>query len=158
MKKSAVIRLKPLVISILIPIAVGLLAGFLTKGSMKQYQSLLKPPLSPPGIVFPIVWTVLFVLMGISSYLVYQSDSPIKKPALSVYAIQLFFNFMWSILFFSFQLWLFAFLWLLAMWLLIIIMIVLFYQANHIAAYLQIPYLLWVSFAAYLNYAIYILN
>lgn len=158
MKKSAVIQFKPLIISILISLAVGGLSGFLTMGSMEQYKQLTQPPLAPPSIVFPIVWTILFILMGVSAYLVYVSNSPYKKPALTVYAIQLFFNFMWSIFFFNLEMRLFAFFWLLALWVLIVIMILLFYKVDKRAAYLQIPYLLWVSFAAYLNFAIYLLN
>ncbi|WMJ21925.1 TspO/MBR family protein [Paludicola sp. MB14-C6] len=158
MKKSAIIQFKPLIISILIPLAVGGLSGFLTKNSMELFKNLNQPPLAPPPILFPIVWTILFILMGISAYLVWVSDSPYKKPALLLYGVQLFFNFMWSIIFFNWEMRLFAFIWLMILWLLIIIMIALFYKVDKRAAYLQIPYLLWVTFAAYLNFAIYILN
>lgn len=146
-----------LIIAILIPIATGMLAA-LFSGNMAVYSTLNKPPLSPPGFIFPIVWSILYVLMGISSYIIYESESPYKNKALRIYAIQLFFNFFWSILFFGFSLYLHAFLWLLALIILIIIMIYTFYQISPLAAYLQIPYLLWCIFAAYLNFMIYQLN
>lgn len=146
-----------LIIAILIPIAVGMLSAVLS-GNISIYSEINKPPLAPPGFVFPIVWGILYILMGISSYLIYESDSPFKNQALGIYALQLFFNFFWSIFFFRFNWYLFAFLWLLAMIVLIIIMIDSFYKIKPLAAYLQIPYLLWCLFAAYLNFMIYRLN
>ena len=146
-----------LIISILIPIAVGTLSA-LFSGRMSLYSQINKPSLSPPGFIFPIVWIILYILMGISSYLVYKSDNPNKKNALKTYAIQLFFNFWWSIIFFRFSLYLFAFLWLLVMIALITIMIYKFYKIKPLSSYLQIPYLLWCLFAAYLNFMIYRMN
>lgn len=146
-----------LIIAILIPIAVGTLSA-LFSGNMSIYSTINKPPLSPPGLLFPIVWLILYLLMGISSYIIYESEHPNKKNALKTYAIQLFFNFWWSIIFFRFSLYLFAFLWLLALIAFIIIMIYQFYQISPLASYLQIPYLLWCSFASYLNFMIYVLN
>jgi tryptophan-rich sensory protein len=93
-----------------------------------SYASFTKPSFAPPGILFPIIWTILYLLMGVSSYIVAQSDHPGKLLALRTYFIQLFFNFMWSILFFG------------------------------LSNYLQIPYLIWLCFAAYLNIAIWLLN
>lgn len=145
-----------LIISILIPLAVGAVSSLLS-GTMTS-ATFVKPSFAPPDYLFPIVWTILYILMGISSYLVYTSDSPLKTPALMIYAIQLVFNFFWSILFFRFSLYGIAFLWLLALVGLIVIMIYLFSKIRPVAAYLQIPYLLWCLFAAYLNYAIYTLN
>ncbi len=151
---------KSYIIGILIPVAVGGLAAFLTRNSMDIYSKIEKPPLSPPGILFPIVWTILYVLMGIGSTIIY--NNPIKgeqsKNALTVYGVQLLVNFFWSILFFNLEAYLFSFVWLVVMWLLIILMIVLFSKINKAAAYLQIPYLLWVTFAGYLNLMIYLLN
>lgn len=147
----------PLIIAILIPIAVGELSS-LFSGNMSMYPQINKPPLSPPGFLFPIVWTILYILMGISSYIIYQSDSPDKKKALKTYGIQLFFNFLWSIIFFGLNQYLLSFLWLIALIVLIVIMIYQFYQINPAAAYLQIPYLIWCLFAAYLNFMIYKLN
>lgn len=146
-----------LIIAILIPLAVGTVSA-LFSGNMSIYSTINKPPISPPGFIFPIVWIILYILMGISSYLIYVSEHPNKTNALKTYAIQLFFNFWWSIIFFRFSLYLFAFIWLLIMIALIVIMIYQFYQISPLASYLLIPYLLWCSFAAYLNYMIYMLN
>ena len=111
-----------LIIAILIPIAVGTLSA-LFSGRTSLYSTINKPPLSPPGFIFPIVWFILYILMGISSYIIYESDSPAKIEALNTYALQLFFNFWWSIIFFRFSLFLFAFLWLLSLIFLISVMI-----------------------------------
>jgi len=145
------------IIAILIPVAVGMLSA-LFSGNTTLYSTIQKPLLSPPGFIFPIVWTILYILMGISSYIIYESNNPYQKKALKTYAIQLFFNFLWSILFFRFSLYFFSFLWLLILIALIVKMIYQFYQINPISAYLQIPYLLWCIFAAYLNFMIYKLN
>lgn len=152
------IKLKPLIISLVIALGVAGLSALFTMNSMDVYSELVQPPLAPPSIVFPIVWTVLFTLMGISAYLVYVSEDRDRKPALYVYALQLAFNFIWSIIFFCIQAYLVAFIWLILLWALILAMIILFYRASKPAALLQIPYLLWVSFAGYLNLMIYILN
>lgn len=146
-----------LAISILIPLLVGSLSALLS-GNMTKYASLNKPVLSPPAFIFPVVWTILYILMGISSYIIYSSGSAETANALKTYAVQLFMNFLWSILFFRFQQYLFAFLWLVVLIILIYIMIKQFYKINPVASYLQIPYLLWCLFAAYLNFSIYILN
>lgn len=146
-----------LIISILIPIAIGFLSALIS-GNMSAYSDLNKPPLSPPAFIFPIVWTVLYILMGISSYFIYISENKNKNKALKIYAIQLFFNFFWSIIFFGLSQYLLAFLWLIALIFIIIMMIYQFYQIKPLLAYLQIPYLLWCIFAAYLNLMIYIMN
>ena len=154
------INWKVLILSILLPLAVGGLSALLSAGSMQSFNMMAKPPLSPPGILFPIVWTILFVLMGIASYLVYTSDTPSEKKAsaLKFYALQLVVNFFWSIIFFSFKAYLFAFFWLILLWVLIVITIVKFWQADQKAALLLFPYIIWVTFAGYLNLAIYFLN
>lgn len=139
---------------IILPLLVGGLSALLS-GNMDLPNS---PSITPPSVVFPIVWTILYLLMGISSYLIYESDSPDKETALRTYGIQLFFNFCWSIVFFRLGWYLFAFFWLLILIGLIIRMIYEFYQIKPIAAYLQIPYLLWCIFAAYLNYLVYLVN
>ena len=146
-----------LIIAILIPLAVGTVSALFSR-NISLYSTINKPALSPPAFLFPIVWIILYILMGISSYLVYESNSPDKRNALKTYAIQLFFNFWWSIIFFRFSLYLFAFLWLLVMIALIVIMIYKFYKIRPLSAYLQFPYLLWCLFAAYLNFMIYRLN
>lgn len=145
------------IISVLIPIAAGTLSA-LFSGGMSIYTEINKPQFAPPGFLFPIVWTILYILMGISSYVIYESDSIHKPKALTLYAVQLFFNFFWSILFFKFELYLPAFFWLLIMIVIITAMINCFYKINPLAAYLQIPYLLWCIFALFLNFAIYLLN
>ena len=153
------IQWKKLIFCILIPLIVGGLSAWLTKNSMESFDSLTKPPLAPSGWVFPIAWSILFVLMGIASYFVLVSDKPARaKTALTVYGIQLAFNFLWSIIFFNLENYLFAFVWLMMLWLLIILATVLFWRIDKRAGYLMIPYLLWVTFAVYLNFGIYLLN
>ncbi len=152
-------KIKVYLVSILIPLAVGGLAAFLTRNNMMLYGEITKPPLAPPAILFPIVWTILYVLMGIGCARVYLSEqSTDRSSALLVYALQLFFNFFWSIIFFNARAFLAAFVWIVALWLLIISMIRKFLKVDRIAGLINIPYLLWVTFAAYLNLAIYILN
>lgn len=152
------IKWKSLIWNLALPLLVGGLSAFLTSDSMKQFAQLEQPFLSPPGWLFPVVWTILFLLMGISSYLVTHTNSPYRVTTLRVYGIQLAVNFFWPVLFFRLQAFLGAFFWLLLLWVLIIVMIVLFYKVKPWAAYLQIPYLLWVTFAGYLNLAVYFLN
>ncbi len=149
---------KQLLISIGISLGTGALAGFLTQNSMEIYSQLKQPALSPPGWLFPIVWTILYLLMGISAYLIYSSNSPNKEKALTIYVWQLLFNFLLSIVFFNLQNIPLAFIILIILWLLIIAMIKVFKEINPLAACLQIPYLLWVTFAGYLNLMLYILN
>ncbi len=146
------------VVSILIPLAVGALAGLLTRGSMEDYGTLQRPPLSPPGTLFPIVWTILYVLMGIGSAIIQLSGSAQAENALKTYWLQLAVNFVWPILFFVLGAHLLALLWLLLLLFLVIRMIYLFWQISPTAALLQIPYLLWLLFATYLNAGIWLLN
>lgn len=143
-----------------IPLLVGIVAGLLTRGSMETFSRLNQPPLSPPGILFPIVWTILYTLMGIASYLVYSSGKEKEEiiNALLIYFLQLAVNFFWSIFFFNLEWYTFAFFWLVLLWVLIFYTIRLFYPISSIAAYLLIPYLLWVTFAGYLNLGIAALN
>jgi len=140
--------------------AVGLLSGWLTRESTKIYQeTITQPPLSPPSIVFPIVWGILFALMGIGAARIYLSSaSGARSRSLLLFLIQLAFNFFWSIIFFNFQAFGFALIWLILLWLLILLMIRSFYQVDKLAAWLQIPYLIWVTFAVYLNFGIWTLN
>ncbi len=154
------INLKALIIAVIIPLAVGGLSALLTRGSMESFAMINKPPLSPPAILFPIVWTILYVLMGLASYFVYVSDiAPgTKRVALTLYGVQLFFNFFWSILFFNLEAYLTAFVWLVILLILIVATAMLFYAIDKKAGYLLIPYILWVTFAGYLNLAIYFLN
>jgi tryptophan-rich sensory protein len=154
-------KIRPYIISTAITLGVGALSALLTRGSMEAYRNINKPPLNPPLIVFPIVWTVLFILMGISSAIVYTKRNENQEDAYSalrIYGLQLAVNFFWSIIFFNMQAYLFSFIWLLLLWGLIITMITQFRKIDFSAAYIQIPYLLWVTFAGYLNLMIYILN
>ncbi len=153
-------QIKTYAVGIGIPLAVGGLSALLTAGNMDIYDSIQQPPLAPPAALFPIAWTILYVLMGIGSVWVYKNDRNIRlrNNALLVYLVQLAVNFFWSIIFFNFQAFLFSFIWLVLLWGLIILMIYKFSKVSKPAAYLQIPYLLWVTFAGYLNFAIYILN
>ncbi len=142
-----------LFIDILIPVAIGGIVGFIINPYI-DYNSLVQPPLSPPSIVFPIVWTILYVLMGISYYLL---KNPSKKEKI-IYFVQLGVNALWSLFFFIGKFYLFSFIWIILLDVLVIFMIGIFYQNSKISGYLQIPYLVWILFATYLNLGIYILN
>lgn len=142
--------------SILLPVLIGALVGLITSGSM-DYNMLQKPPIAPPGAVFPIVWTILYVLMGIS-YGILKTNNQTDEETDWIYYIQLAINALWSIIFFTFKWRLFAFVWIILLAVAIIAMITKFYNKNKIAGLLQIPYILWVVFAAYLNFGFYILN
>lgn len=159
-KRVVIMKIKDksaLIIAILIPLTVGSFSTVVSGGT-SAYSVINKPASSPPAALFPIVWTILYILMGISSYLIYVSGDAGSKKALGIYALQLMFNFFWSIIFFGFSKYLFAFLWLIALIMLIVLMIYMFYQINPIAAYLQIPYLVWCIFAAYLNFMVFKMN
>lgn len=142
--------------SILIPVIVGAIVGFITS-SFIDYNSLVQPPLAPPSILFPIVWSILYVLMGIS-YGILDSNSLVNSDINFIYYLQLFVNALWSIFFFVIKWRFFSFLWILLLFVLVVIMIIRFYRKNKISGLLQIPYLLWVAFATYLNFAIWLLN
>lgn len=154
------IKWKPLLISLAIPLAVGGISALLTKDGMREMTQLRQPPLSPPMWVFPVVWTVLFAMMGLASYLVYTSSGRRgeKRSALWVYGIQLLVNFGWTIFFFRLGWRLFAFFWLILLWVMILGVTVQFHRIRHAAGLLMIPYLAWVAFAGYLNFGIYLLN
>ena len=154
------VRLKELVIALAIPLAAGGLSAFITKDAMKSFQTLRQPPLSPPAWLFPVVWTLLYLLMGLASYLVLTSGAsePRREKALTAYALQLAANFCWSVIFFSLRLYLTAFIWLLVLWVFILISTVMFFYIRKSAGRLLIPYLAWVTFAGYLNLGVYLLN
>lgn len=149
-----------LVKCIAIPLLVGGAAALLTREGMKMFEELNKPPLSPPGWLFPVVWTILYILMGVSCYLVIESGAKEQEinNALAVYVYQLIVNFLWPTFFFHFQWYLFSFIWLVLLWVLVLIMIVRFYNISKVAGYLQIPYLVWLTFAGYLNLGVWWLN
>ena len=149
-------KVKIYIKSILIPVIGGGIVGTIISSTI-DYNSLTKPFLAPPSIVFPIVWSILYVVMGIS-YGILESNGQIDRKINLIYYIQLGVNALWSIFFFTLKWRLFSFIWILLLAVLVIIMIIKFYQKNKIAGLIQIPYLLWVLFASYLNIAIYILN
>lgn len=151
------IQWKTLLLNLFVPLTVGVLASLLTENSMETFAQLNKPAFAPPGWLFPVVWTILYLLMGTASYLVVSSGQN-QDTALLFYGLQLFFNFFWSVLFFNLGQYLFAFMWLILLWLLILKTIILFFPVSKAAGYLMIPYLLWVTFAGYLNYAVWLLN
>ena len=136
----------------------AILGGIVTYIGMPRFQNTVQPPLSPPAYLFPIVWTLLFLLMSVSATIIYDSDDEISPKALFLYMIQLTLNFWWCVLFFGFRLYFFSFIWLLLLLLTVFIMTVLFYRVNKLAGILQIPYILWLMFAAYLNFGIWFLN
>lgn len=142
--------------SILIPVLVGAFIGIVTS-SFIDYNTLEQPPFSPPAILFPIVWTILYTLMGLS-YGILESNSLVDSKINLIYYLQLFVNALWSFFFFVFDWRLFSFFWILLLITLVVIMIIEFYRKNKIAGLLQIPYLIWLIFAAYLNFGVYLLN
>lgn len=148
------------IVCILIPLAVGGLAALLTSGGRGAFDAIMRPPLTPPGWLFPVVWTILYTMMGIASCLVLEADSSggEKSRAILLYAVQLGLNFLWPILFFGAGWYLAAFLELVLLWLMVLLTCSSFSQVSPAAGKLMIPYLLWVSFAAYLNFTIYLLN
>lgn len=152
-------KIKPYAVSILLTLAVGGLSGFLTSMGMDSFDALTKPPLTPPSFLFPIVWTVLFILMGVGAARIFMTEpTAARNRALIVYVVQLAVNFFWSIIFFNLQAYAFAFYWLILLWVLILTMFYLFCKVDKPAALLQIPYAIWVTFAGYLNLMIWLLN
>ena len=149
-------RLKNYAFSILIPVFVGILVGLVTSSSM-DYEMLQKPFLSPPGWVFPVVWTILYILMGIS-YGILKEKQLVDGEIDRIYYSQLIVNALWSIIFFNLKWRLFAFIWIILLIILVITMIKEFYEKNKTSGLLQIPYLAWILFAAYLNLGFFILN
>ncbi len=158
MKKR--IDYKQLIICVAIPLLVGAVAGLLTRDGMKEFATLAKPPLSPPAWLFPVVWTILYTLMGLSSYIIYQKRNQSAKAAgaLVIYGLQLFFNFFWPIIFFNLKWYFSAFIWLVLLWALIGYTILAFRYISKKASYLLYPYFVWVTFAGYLNLGIAMLN
>lgn len=154
-------KLKLYFVSISIALGVGGLSAFLVRKNLYIYSLLRKPPLAPPSILFPIVWTLLYILMGVGSARIFLQKAAYPDDvfdALLNYTLQLIFNFLWPVIFFNMCTFLFAFIWLTVLWTSILKMIFKFSKLDTTAAYLQIPYLLWVTYAGYLNFMIYLLN
>ena len=142
--------MQKLIKNILIPVIMGGIIGLIINPFM-NYQDLNKPPLSPPGIIFPIIWTILYIIMG---YSFYKQDGQNK----TIYYTQLVVNGLWSIFFFVFKWYLFSFIWIILLIILVIIMIKEFYKVNKLSGLINIPYLIWLIFAAYLSFGVYLLN
>lgn len=154
------IKWKLLIPAVLLPLTVGGLAALLTGSAMDNYSQVTRPPLSPPGWLFPLAWSLLYILMGISSYIVTTSSvsGERRERALCVYALQLAVNFAWPIIFFKLSAYGAAFFWLLLLVVLVLITILLFWHISKTAGKLLLPYLLWLLFALYLNLGVWLLN
>ena len=151
------IQWKKLLVCLALPLAAGGLSAWISRNGYRDFQTLQKPPLSPPAWLFPVVWTALYVLMGVAAYLVWTA--PRRDPnAFTAYGAQLALNFFWSILFFRLKNYTFAFVWLVLLWIAILASVRLFAKSGRLPALLMLPYLLWVSFAGYLNLGVALLN
>lgn len=154
------INWKHLLLCLAIPLGVGGLAALLTGSSMAAYNQMNQPPLAPPGWLFPVVWTLLYLMMGYASYRVITSGGEAKqiRKALMLYGAQLAVNFLWPLIFFGLHMYLAAFFILLLLWLLVALTIGAFARLDDTAADLLLPYILWITYAAYLNVGAYLLN
>ena len=153
------INFKVLALCVLIPLVIGFIGGIFTSSSVSNwYSTLNKPSFNPPSWIFSPVWTLLYILMGIALYLVFVSNSKYRKAGLILFGVQLGLNLLWSILFFGLRNPYFAFIEILVLWIWILVTIVYFFRIDKKAGWLMIPYILWVSFAALLNYMIFVLN
>lgn len=146
------------------PLVVGLISSALTGGAMMSFNKLNQPSLAPPAWLFPVAWTILYILMGIAFYLIYRiktktkQEETLKRTEFVIFLTQLFFNFMWTLLFFKWEFRFFAFGWLIVMWLMILALIIMAFKNQKVAAWCLVPYILWCTFAAYLNIMIAVLN
>lgn len=154
-------KAKVYITSILIALGGGIISALITMGDMEIYKEITKPPLAPPAILFPIVWTILYVLMGISAARIFlwrKTEPRLVEKALTRYAISLLVNYTWPIFFFTFSAFLFSLVWLILLLSLVIMTIIVYIKIDKPAAFLQIPYVIWLLVASYLNTAILILN
>ncbi len=153
-------KYKDFILWILLTEAVGALSGLLSSDGMMLYaQGIVKPPLAPPGVVFGIVWPILYALMGIGAALIWREPvSKERSRSLNLFIAQLVVNFFWSLIFFNAQAFGFAAVWLVLLWVLVLLMILSFRKISPLAAWLQVPYLIWLTFAAYLNFGVFLLN
>lgn len=160
-KPGVLRRLLTLIIFMAIPLGVGLIASALTSDAMEAFKDMEKPPLAPPAMLFPIAWTILYILMGLASYIIYISDTKhnvTRFAAIFLYAAQLFFNFVWSLIFFGASEYMGAFIWLICLWILVLLMLLSYHKISKTAFYLTLPYILWLTFAGYLNIGIALMN
>lgn len=147
-----------LIICIAIPVLVGCISSALTRNAQIAFVRVAKPPLAPPGWLFPVVWTVLYIAMGLASFLIFESDAYYSRTAICVYVVQLIFNFFWSLIFFRAGTYTFAAIWLGILWVMVVALIVMSIKISGIAFFLLLPYGLWCTFALYLNIGIAVLN
>ena len=154
------IKFKKFAISLIIPLAIGFTGSFFTSGSVGTwYTTLNKPSFNPPNWIFAPVWTILFIMIGISFYIAWSKGFLTRKwIPISIYALNLLLNLLWSLLFFGLKTPLISFIEIIALWIVIVVNIIIFYKISKVSGILMIPYLLWVSFASVLNYSIYQLN
>lgn len=148
---------KALIFIVAVTLGMGALSGFVTSNSQMQYEAMYQPALAPPAWLFPVVWTILYVLMAVAAWLVWKADHPMtaaQQSALEIYALQLLVNITWPVFFFGMEAYWQAFLWLCLLWVLIVIMIIRFARIDRRTVWLLLPYLLWVTFAGYLNLSI----
>lgn len=150
----------PYIIFVLVSLGVGALSSLATSNNMDVFTKIARPPYTPPAIVFPIVWTVLYILMGIGAGRVYCSDAPDekKKSAIGTYIVQLIINFFGAFFFFNFNAYLLSFLWAALLWVFVVLMAYRFFKVDKLAGYLQIPYVLWSTFATFLSLSIFLMN
>lgn len=152
------IKWKSLLINIAIPLAIGGISSLIVNDGFNNYSDVTKPALSPPPWIFPVVWTILYVLMGVSTYLIYEKDKNLNRNSFIIYAVQLVLNFIWPVFFFGFDAYLLSFIILVLLLVFVAAMIISFYKENKLAGLVQIPYLIWLLFAAYLNFGVFLLN
>ena len=151
-------KIGKIILAIIIPLAVGGLSALITTNKMELFETVAKPPLAPPRWLFPVAWTILYILMGIASYLLYIADTEEGREALVLYGVQLFFNFFWSIIFFNLEAYWFALIWLFIMWIIILLLLIKSKKVDERAFWLLLTYFIWTTFAFYLNFGIAILN
>lgn len=156
MKKKTVVN----ILLVVTPLLIGICASILTRDMMLEYGNLNKPFLAPPTILFPIAWTILYLLMGIGAALIYSKEeySHYRSTGLTLHIAQLILNFFWSIIFFNLGQYVFAFIWLVILWLVVLSMLMNYKSVSKTAFFLNIPYIVWLTFAGYLNLAVAILN
>lgn len=153
-----VLKCKSFLYSAVITFLFAILGGIVTYIGIPKFENAVQPPLSPPSYLFPIVWTLLFLLMAVSAAMIYDSEDVTAAKSLFMYTVQLTLNFWWCVLFFGFRLYFVSFIWLLILLLTVFMMTVLFFRISRFAGILQIPYILWLAFAAYLNFGVWFLN
>ncbi|MCB5286064.1 MAG: tryptophan-rich sensory protein [Candidatus Cloacimonetes bacterium] len=149
---------KILLACLLLCLAAGMISSFVSGDSIGIYSTLVLPPVYPPGYLFPIVWTILYILMAVSLYMIIKTVGKQDLKPYVVFGVQLSLNIVWSPVFFVLADYLLAFIILVAIWLSVLAMIIVFWMHDRRAGMLQIPYLLWVTFAGYLSYSVYVLN